>query len=332
MLLAVMLILLSVAITSLQPVTAADAETRAVRGHDGLVRRSVEFWSDGTRLAGDITWPKEFSAEKTYPCIVLCHGWGGVKAHLNPQIGPRFADAGYIVFTFDYRGWGKSDSRLIVEGEIPKPDENGLVTVKAKPYRQVVDPRDQQEDIDAAISFIEGEPMVDVNRIGLWGSSFGGGHVVARAAVDDRPKCIVAQVGGMDAHASVAVEPLASAIEQDRIKRARGELASFPSPEEAEQPPGLVGTPFYSKFKDFRPAEDAKHVKVPTLIIDAALEHYFDNKDNGHKAYTYIKENAPAEYHELEGVKHYDVYRDPTLKTVMKLELAWFDKYLKGTE
>jgi dipeptidyl aminopeptidase/acylaminoacyl peptidase len=203
-----------------------------------------------------------------------------------------------------------------------------MVTVKARVFTQIVDPRDQQEDIDAAISFVEGEPMVDNDRIGLWGSSFGGGHVIWRAARDPRVKCVVAQVGGMDADASVATPEGLEMVRQDKIKRARGDLAPFPSPDEAEKPAGLVGTPFYAKFKDFRPAEDADGVKVPTLIIDAELEHYFDNKDNGYKAFTKIKGNAPVEYHELKGKKHYDVYTG-ALKEVMALEVPWFEEHLK---
>ena len=297
-------VLLALCITSAGVASAEekpDQVAKSVRGHEGLLRRSVNFWSDGTRLSGDLTYPADFAADKKYPCIVMCHGWGGTKQHLNMQIGPQFAAAGFIVFTFDYRGWGESDSRLVVDGAIPKPDADGLVTVKARAFRQVVDPRDQQEDIDAAISFVEGEPMVDTNRIGLWGSSFGGGHVIWRAARDSRVKCVVAQVGGMDADASVATAQGQEMVRQDKIKRARGDLAPFPSAGETEQPAGLVGTPFYAKFKDFRPAEDAGGVKVPALIIDAEKEHYFDNKENGHKAYTKIKGNAPVEYHELKG-------------------------------
>ncbi len=306
-----------------------DSQVSAVRGFDDLVRRSVHFWSDGTRLAGDLTYPADFSADQKYPCIVMCHGWGGVKSHLNAQIGPRFAKAGYVVFTFDYRGWGASNSRLVVDGDLPKPDADGKVSVTARAFRQIVDPRDQQEDIDAAISFVEGEPMVDAERIGLWGSSFGGGHVIWRAARDSRVKCVVAQVGGMDADASVATADGLEMVRQDKIKRARGQLSPFPRDDEAEKPAGLVGTPFYAKFRDFIPADDAKNIKVPTLIIDAELEHYFDNKNNGHKAYLNIQGNAPVEYHELKGKKHYDVYTEPTLTDVMALEIPWFDKYLK---
>lgn len=307
------------------PVFADLAEEESVRGFPDLARRSVHFWSDGTRLAGDLTYPKD--AEGNLPCIVLCHGWGGTKQHLNAQIAPRFAQAGYVVLAFDYRGWGESNSRLVFEGDMPEPNEKGEVTVTARAVRQIVDPLDQQEDIDAAITFVEGEDMVDAERIGIWGSSFGGGHVVWRAAHDDRVDCVVAQVGAMNARESVEADPGLEAIHKEKIKRVRGELP--PVPAGADKPEGLIGTPYYIRFAEFAPVEHAKDVDVPVLIIDAELEHYFDNKNHGYKVYQALKGRVPVEYHELEGKQHYDVYRGDTLDHVMKLEIAWYDKHLK---
>jgi dienelactone hydrolase len=189
--------------------TAAGQESD-VPGFPTLAMRSVEIWSDGTRLAGNLFYPKDRKEGEKLPAIVLCHGWGGTKEHLNRAYAPQFAEEGYFVLSFDYRGWGESDSRLVVASKMPAPDENGEVTVTAQAIRELVDPFDQQDDIDAAISFIEGEPGVDRNRIGLWGTSFGGGHVVWRAAHDDRVKCITAQVGAMDQRIGVerALKPV----------------------------------------------------------------------------------------------------------------------------
>ena len=38
----------------------------------------------------------------------------GLRSHLNNQYAPKFAEAGFVVLTFDYRGWGESDSRSSV--------------------------------------------------------------------------------------------------------------------------------------------------------------------------------------------------------------------------
>lgn len=300
------------------------AQAASVPGFPELERRAVTFWSDGTRLAGDITYPKDAKEGDKLPALVMCHGWGGEKAHLNMAIGPQFAREGYVVFTFDYRGWGQSDSRLVVTGEMPMPDADGMVTVKAQAIRELVDPLDQQEDIDAAITFIEGEPMVDSDRIGLWGSSFGGGHVIYRAANDSRIKCVLAQVGSMDSR--IGLLPQLKQIEADAIKRVRGELP--PVPLGADKPAGLRGDPYYDRFIKFVPADHAHKITCPVLLLDGDLEHYFDYKDHGERVFSIIKDNVPSEYHLLKDTKHYDVY-SKSLKQVMSYEVPFLNKHLR---
>ena len=292
-----------------------------------LERRAVEFWSDGTRLAGDLTYPKDLKEGEKLPALVMCHGWGGEKRHLNFQIAPSFAKEGYVVLTFDYRGWGASASRLVVTDEMPKPDANGMVTVTAKAIRELVDPLDQQEDIDAALTFMEGESIVDTERIGLWGSSFGGGHVIYRAAIDDRVKCVIAQVGSMDA--KIGLTDQMEQIEKDAIARVRGELD--PVPLGADKPEGLRGDPYYDRFIKFVPVDHAHKITCPVIIVDAELEHYFDNADHGAKVYSIIKDKVPSEYHEMKGVKHYDVYTSK-LKETMALELPFLAKHLRDAK
>lgn len=306
------------------------SEERAVKGFPEVSIRDVYLWSDGTRLAGNVLRPKDQKEGQDLPAIVLCHGWGGTKAHLNGGIAPRFAQAGFVVFTFDYRGWGKSNSRLVVMGDLPKPDADGFVTVKARAIQQLVDPLDQQEDIDAAITFIEGEPGVDANRIGIWGSSFGGGHVIWRAAHDGRVKCVVAQVGAMDQRGGLVAEPGLETLHANKIKRARGELA--PVPIDDDKPAGLVGSPYYERFAAFSPVDNTDKITCPVLIIDAEQEHYFDIKENGGRVYEQLKGRVPVEYHIFEGAKHYDVYRGANLDRAMALEIPWFQKHLKGSK
>ncbi|MFP6597685.1 MAG: alpha/beta fold hydrolase [Candidatus Hydrogenedentota bacterium] len=309
------------------------AEEKDVRGFPDLKRRSVTFWSDGTRLAGDLTYPANIKEGEKLPTLVMCHGWGGVKRHLNGMIGPQFAKEGYVVFTFDYRGWGESDSRLVVTGEMPKPDADGMVTVKALAIRQLVDPLDQQEDIDAAITFVEGESIVDTDHIGIWGSSFGGGHVIWRAAHDDRVKCVLAQVGAMNQRLGVVAQYGAGGkdghkeIHAEKIRRVRGELA--PVPLGQEKPEGLTGDPYYERFYEFVPVDFTDNITCPVLILDADQEHYFDNKEHGGRVYEQLKGRVPVEYHLLKNTGHYDVYAK-SLKQVMSLELPFLEKHLKN--
>ena len=82
--------------------------------------RHVDIWSDGTRLSGDLWHPKDLQSEDKLPAVILCHGWGGVRSHLNRDYAPEFAKAGYVVLSFDYRGWGDSDSRLVIKEKMPE--------------------------------------------------------------------------------------------------------------------------------------------------------------------------------------------------------------------
>lgn len=305
-------------------------EEKAVRNFPTVLQRDITLWSDGTRLSGVLLYPKDRKEDEKLPAIVMCNGWGGTKAFLMQSgIAPRFAAAGYVVINYDYRTWGDSDSRLVVRGEMPKPDKDGYVTVKAQAIREVVDPFDQQEDIDAAVSYVYGEPMVDKNRIGIWGTSFGGGHVIYRAAHDRRIACVVAQVGAMPDDWTQRYPAGLSAVYKLKSDRARGLID--PIPQGTASPGGLSGTPYQERISVFNPGQYADRVTVPTLVIDAEKEHFFNIKDNGGRAHDILKKNGiPTEYHVLKGVRHFDVYGGKLLEDVMKLEIPWFDKYLKG--
>ena len=161
----------------------------------------------------------------------MSHGWGGTAAALRPD-AIAFARAGYLVVTFDYRGWGKSDSRLILAGK-PLEKKDGKLVAEVKEVREVVDPIDQTTDIMNAIHWVVGEKQCDPDRIGLWGSSYSGGHVVYVAARDPRVKAFVSQVGAMDSRWAIANPQMkaytygqatARTAREDRLSQARGEV------------------------------------------------------------------------------------------------------------
>jgi hypothetical protein len=294
-------------------------------------RKPIHIWSDGTRLSGDLFFPPGFQEDQKYPAIVLCHGWGGVRAHLARGTAPRFARAGYIVLTFDYRGWGDSDSRLVLKERTGEPDSSGIGAARVQFIRELVDPFDQVEDIRAAIAYLEGEPAVDASRIGLWGTSFGGGHVIFVAAHDDRVKCVVAQAAAMDARIGLERPgpdgtPMIEVAKTERIRRARGELE--PLPQKVHEVPGLRGTPHLERFLDYVPAEHASRVKVPVCIIDAEKEELFDIKQHGERVYKAVKGRVPASYVLIPGITHYGVYTE-AFDECTRIAVDWFDKHLK---
>lgn len=60
--------------------------------------------------------------------------------------------------------------------------------------RQEADPVLQERDYRHAITWLCTRPEVDRGRIGIWGTSYSGGHVLQVASVDRRVRCAVAQV------------------------------------------------------------------------------------------------------------------------------------------
>jgi dipeptidyl aminopeptidase/acylaminoacyl peptidase len=281
-------------------------------------------------MAGNLFYPKDAKEGDKFPAILLCHGWGGVKEHLNRTYAPRFAAGGFVVLTIDYRGWGESDSRLVMREPMPKPDADGNVTVKAQAIRELVDPFDQLEDIRNALNFLEGEPMVNKDRIGLWGSSFGGGLVLQTAVNDPRVKCVVSQVGAVNAtdaaeSAYSGKGGLAGAHEME-IKRARGEAPPVPQGENLFE--NLRGTPHLERFARYIPVNEAHKLKVPILIIDAEDEELFDRHQHGEKVYNIVKDKVPAKYHVEPGIKHYGIYSTRYVQGA-DAALAWYKEHLQ---
>jgi dienelactone hydrolase len=287
----------------------------------GVERRAITIWSDGTRMAGDLWLPDGFGDGTDRPAIVLTHGWGGVRSHLNNTYAPKFAKAGFVVLTFDYRGWVDSDSRLVIIGDQPSPDENGEITVRARAIRQVVDPHDQVRDITSALDYLVGEPGVDVSRIGIWGTSYSGGHVIFVGARDKRVAAIVSQVGYQGVGWTPSRQQFAN---QRAIDKARGVID--PIPQGIDVIPNLTGTPDLAKMSDYRPIDFAPDVRVPTMVIDVTGEELFDRTKNGQAVYEIIKENTDAVYETFPG-KHYRIY-DQHYLAASSLALDWFRRYL----
>jgi len=294
-------------------------ETEKVTSSE-IESRHVDIWSDGTRVSGDLWYPKDLKAGEKRPAIIFCHGWGGLRSHLNQYYAPEFARAGYVVLTFDYRGWADSDSRLVIQGKMPEPDKDGMITVRTKAIRELVDPFDQTGDIIHCIDYISGEPGVEPDRIGLWGTSFAGGHVVYVAVHDRRVKCIVSQVPSMDGSwAEVFYQ--ASRLS---IQRARGEID--PVPQGVNKIGKLNGTPFLARIAKYRPVEFASRLKIPILIIVAEKEELMDNKFHGEKVYNIVKDRVPSKYEVFPGT-HFEIYGKGRIDTI-NMAVEWVNKHL----
>lgn len=294
--------------------------------------RSVTIWSDGTRMAGDLYVPADLKEGEKRAAILFCAGTGGTKKNNGALYGTRFAKEGFVVLAFDYRGWGESDCKLMMTEPMPKPDEKGEVTVKARPIRWQMDLADQTLDIRSALSFLAGEPCVDAGRIGLFGTSYGGGLVTWVAANDARVKCVAAQVPGMGGGRGPAAIKYASDL---AVKQARGETE--PVPIETGKLTGKLAT--YAQMRanpakgiGYSPIEAAAKIKVPMLILVAEKEELMNNDENGKKVFAILQSNkVPADYHVLPGITHYGVYRE-AFTDATRIEAAWFVQQLQPPE
>ncbi len=134
--------------------------------------KPVTFYSEGVKLAGDVFLPDDLKPGERRAGIVLCHGYTGVRNIYLPDNARVLAQAGYVVLNFDYKGWGESEG----------------AKTRLAPYSRVA-------DVQAALSFLSAHPQVDPDRLGIYGTSYGGATVVFVAAIDPRVKCVVSVVG-----------------------------------------------------------------------------------------------------------------------------------------
>ncbi len=283
-----------------------------------FVSETLTIWSEGSRLAADIYYPENAEAA---PAVVLCHGWGGTKAGLVPY-GEKFAKAGFVALGFDYRGWGESDGRLVVSADSPMLTEAGERQLDVRVVREVVDPVDRVLDAQNALAYLRAQPMVDNNRIGLWGTSYGGGHVTYISAIDPGVKAMVAQIGGFGPPYAQWWNDLANQRWQDK---ATGAL-DVPIPQGIDSAPGLLGTPDVAKMLYYDPREVAPAIRAPALIIDAEDEELVDRHEHGEAVFNIVRQNVDARY-ETFPCKHYGMY-DDYFEPATDLALEWFEKYL----
>lgn len=287
----------------------------------GVNWRSDTILSEGTRLAAEIFSPTDKGGEQL-PCILMAHGWGGTARGLRRD-AVVFAKAGYLAVTFDYRGWGNSDPRVILAN--PAPDgKPGKFQAEVIAIREVVDPVEQGRDWLNALHWLQAEPMCDTQRIGVWGSSYSGGHVLYAAAHDQRVKAVFSQVGGMDSRFVTASDEARARTLKEATQRTRGQRP-YPEPGAVEVG-ALRGAPIRDKLMHYAPVELARQASHAALMfVIAENEELFDNRDHAikaHAAATGVKKLVT-----LPGIKHYGIYREAR-ERAQQLAVEWFDAHL----
>ena len=293
------------------------------------MKRAVEFYSEGFKLCGDIYVPNDIPTGERRSGILLCHGYTGVKDLYLPDNARVLNEAGYVVMTFDYKGWGES------EGKSPN---------RLAPHSRVA-------DVQAAMTFLGLQPEVNEDNIGIYGTSYGGATVSWVGAIDQRAKCIVSVVGiGHGARWMSRVRrmdewfdllDLSKADREQRALTGKSEMVEradilLPDRQSAElaaaarkDNPAAVGTIPVEYVDDtigFNPEWIVDQISPRPILFITSLDDRLVPPEESEQLYKHAGE--PKKLVVLEGVGHYEVYVEPAFSEVMKETLDWYQTYL----
>jgi uncharacterized protein len=193
----------------------------------GMARREIEFDAEGVTLRG--WFYRGDGANGAASTIVMAHGFSAVKEMYLDKYAEVFAAAGLNALVFDNRNFGASDGEP----------------------RQEIDPWAQVRDYRHAITYASTLSEVDAGRIGVWGSSYSGGHVLVVAAIDRRVKAVVSQVPLVSGHDNVRalvrvdfLDGLRAQFDSDRLARFQGAApAMVPVVDKDPLAPSALPTP-----------------------------------------------------------------------------------------
>ncbi|MHB8492021.1 MAG: alpha/beta hydrolase [Solirubrobacteraceae bacterium] len=292
-----------------------------------FTRHDVRFASGDTECAAWLYMPERADPG---PAVVLGHGLGAVKEMGLDAYAERFAAAGFVALAFDYRHFGAS-------GGEP---------------RQLLDIARQLDDWTAAIGFAGELPEVDAERVAIFGSSFGGGHVIRTAARDGRVAAVIAQCPFTDGLASsltlgplstikvtgLALRDLAAAARGAEPVRvalagAPGSAALMSSRDAlagymALVPDGAsvansVAARVALRIPLYRPGRSARNVRVPILFCVC-------DEDSVAPARATLRHAARAPRGEIAryGCGHFDIYSGEPFERAVADQVGFLTRHL----
>src|SRR2546428_1707662 len=176
------------------------------------MRRDIAFKTeDGVTLRGWLYLPDRTAGQAA--TVVMAHGFSAVKEMYLDRFAEVFAASGLGALVFDNRNFGASDGEP----------------------RQHIDPWQQVRDYRDAITFAETVAEVDRTRIGVWGSSYSGGHVLVIGAIDRRVRCVVSQVPLISGHRNAR-----RLIRADFIAAVQGQFEADRRARDNRKPPAMI--------------------------------------------------------------------------------------------
>ncbi|HEX7136416.1 MAG TPA: prolyl oligopeptidase family serine peptidase [Vicinamibacterales bacterium] len=296
---------------------------------DGVATRQVTFYVDGGfPLYGKLFLPRGFDAHTgRWPAVVVGHGINAISIGIE-KYAARFADRGLVAMAIDYRSYGFSGSEVSLLDTDTTTDERSVWEREARVQLKRTDLNNFHEvdDFRAALSFLQGEPGIDADRIGIWGSSNGGSVVIMVAEQDPRVKAVVSQVAGVGNRPATGPAAIPPAALADSIQRARtGKGAEVDG-----------GFSFRTKIdlwsnqvnREFRPGSMIDRIPETTRILSIIAEHDelipAAGAPDAAKAFrgTWQVVVVPS-------MTHFQMYSGTAFEVGSMLAADWFLKYLK---
>lgn len=257
------------------------------------------------------------------PVVVMSHGFGAVKEMTLDRYAEVFCAAGLACLVYDHRNTGLSGGEP--RGELD-------------PWQQIHDMRD-------VVTFAAGRDDVDGRRIGLWGTSYSGGHVMVVGAVDRRVRCVVAQVPTISGYVATRrqvpgdqFDALLAELNADRAARLRGSLPacvpiSLPGSESyAFSTVAAPGTPYRNEMTlrsrdlrmEYEPGYFIPRIAPTPFMMIATTADMVCLTDLQLAAFEHAAE--PKRLVQFEG-GHYVVYQE-RFQDAAAAAAAWFVEHL----
>ena len=298
------------------------------------MRHDIEFRTEDKVTLRGWHYLPEGSGRK--PTIVMAHGYSAVKEMYLDRFAEAFAEAGLGAIVFDNRNFGASDGEP----------------------RQEIDPWQQIRDYRDAITWASSLAEVDSDRIGIWGSSYSGAHVLVVGAIDRRVKAVVSQVPLISGYANARrliradfIAQIQAACLADRKARYEGEApAMIPVVSENPMGPAVLPTAdswqFFTetgrtrapawrnevtlrsveKFLEYEPGAHISHISPTPLMMVVALQDHLTVADEALAAYERALE--PKRLVMLPG-GHFDAYVHDFDRSA-RPAAEWFREHLLG--
>jgi uncharacterized protein len=280
-------------------------------------RQDVTFSSHGATLRGWLYRPERAAPG---PGVVMAHGYTAVREMFLDDYAAVFAAAGLATLVYDHFGFGASAGA---------PRQFPSASIQLEGYRD-------------AIAWLAAQPEVAPGRVGIWGTSNSGGHVIVLASEDLPIRCAVAQVPGLGEGAPgvspATVAAIAAALAAGRVDDVIPAVSAtrdglgimfedgaydWFTRVAAERAPGWRDEVRVGALTDgVRPLDHLHRARVPLLLIVAPLDRLTPPGPA-----VRLAAGLPAvEVVELSG-GHFDAY-EAEFAASSQAAAAWFRRFL----